>query len=30
MSEKMIFNRPIPVNRIVTSIADSASLPSIY
>ncbi|PAV21108.1 20S proteasome subunit [Pyrrhoderma noxium] len=26
MSEKMIFNRPIPVNRIVTSIADKAQV----
>ena len=26
MYEKMVFNRPIPVNRLVSAIADSAPL----
>jgi len=30
MAEKMVFNRPIPVNRLVSAIADSAFLHYIF
>jgi hypothetical protein len=29
MSSKMVFNRPVPVNRLVSAIADSTSCPSL-
>ncbi len=29
MASKMVFNRPVPVNRLVSTIADSASFPSL-
>jgi hypothetical protein len=29
MGSKMVFNRPVPVNRLVSTIADSASFPSL-
>ena len=28
MASKMVFNRPVPVNRLVSTIADSASFPT--
>jgi 20S proteasome subunit alpha 6 len=28
MASKMVFNRPVPVNRLVSTIADSALFPS--
>ena len=30
MGSKMVFNRPVPVNRLVSTIADSASFFSLY
>ena len=30
MASKMVFNWPVPVNRLVSTIADSASFPSLY